>query len=116
MGFESRFGPDELPVRACQCGFCRAHGARTAADPEGRVRFEGMERDGSFYAGPFLPARFARKTMSLTHRLFGIRSCNETITGARGRPCLDLAIAQDEHVGHFLFLGIADLGVHAFAT
>ena len=43
-----------------------------------------VERDGSFYAGPFLPAHFARKTMSLTHRLFGIRSCNEVITGKRG--------------------------------
>src|SRR6187402_2015770 len=42
-----------------------------------------VERDGSFYAGPFLPAKFARKTMSLTHRLFGIRSCNEVITGKR---------------------------------
>ena len=46
----------------------------------------GVERDGSFYAGPFMPARFARKTMALTHRLFGIRSCNEVITGKRGRP------------------------------
>jgi len=42
-----------------------------------------VERDGSYYAGPFLPARFARKTMGLTHRLFGIRSCNEVITGNR---------------------------------
>jgi len=33
-----------------------------------------VERDGGFYAGPFLPAQFARKTMALTHRLFGIRS------------------------------------------
>src|SRR5262245_5256083 len=48
-----------------------------------------VERDGSFYAGPFLPATFARKTMSLTHKLFGIRSCNEVITGQRGRPCLE---------------------------
>src|SRR5436189_6235869 len=27
-----------------------------------------VERDGSYYAGPFMPARFARKTMALTHR------------------------------------------------
>src|SRR5437762_13157101 len=47
-----------------------------------------VERDGSFYAGPFLPAHSARKTMALTHRLFGMRSCNEVITGRRGRPCL----------------------------
>ena len=53
-----------------------------------------VERDGSFYAGPFLPARFARKTMSLTHRLFGIRSCNEVITGKRGRPCLEYDIKR----------------------
>jgi excinuclease ABC subunit C len=53
-----------------------------------------VERDGSFYAGPFLPATFARKTMALTHRLFGIRSCNETITGKRGRPCLEYDIKR----------------------
>jgi excinuclease ABC subunit C len=53
-----------------------------------------VERDGSFYAGPFLPAQFARKTMGLTHRLFGIRSCNEVITGRRGRPCLEYDIKR----------------------
>src|SRR6187200_2099471 len=56
-----------------------------------------VERDGSFYAGPFLPARFARKTMALTHRLFGIRSCNEVITGKRGPPCLDTICAPAEY-------------------
>ena len=53
-----------------------------------------VARDGNFYAGPFLPATFARKTMSLTHRLFGIRSCNEVITGKRGRPCLEYDIKR----------------------
>jgi excinuclease ABC subunit C len=53
-----------------------------------------VERDGNFYAGPFMPARFARKTMALTHRLFGIRSCNEVITGKRGRPCLEYDIKR----------------------
>src|SRR5204863_1100808 len=53
-----------------------------------------VERDGSYYAGPFLPAHFARKTMALTHRLFGIRSCNEVITGKRGRPCLEYDIKR----------------------
>jgi len=53
-----------------------------------------VARDGSFYAGPFLPATFARKTMALTHRLFGIRSCNEVITGKRGRPCLEYDIKR----------------------
>src|SRR5687767_1890410 len=53
-----------------------------------------VERDDHYYAGPFLPASLGRKTMSLTHRLFGIRSCNETITGARGRPCLEYDIKR----------------------
>jgi excinuclease ABC subunit C len=53
-----------------------------------------VERDGSYYAGPFMPARFARKTMALTHRLFGIRSCNEVITGKRARPCLEYDIKR----------------------
>ena len=53
-----------------------------------------VARDGNFYAGPFLPASFARKTMSLTHRLFGMRSCNEVINGKRGRPCLEYDIKR----------------------
>jgi excinuclease ABC subunit C len=48
-----------------------------------------VERDGNVYAGPFLPAKLARRTMALTHRLFGIRSCNEVITGQRPRPCIE---------------------------
>jgi excinuclease ABC subunit C len=53
-----------------------------------------VERDGSVYAGPFLPAQLARRTMGLTHRLFGVRSCNEIITGRRARPCLEYDIKR----------------------
>jgi excinuclease ABC subunit C len=53
-----------------------------------------VARDGHFYAGPFLPARLARRTMGLTHKLFGIRSCNEVITGDRARPCLEFDIKR----------------------
>jgi excinuclease ABC subunit C len=53
-----------------------------------------VERNGDFYAGPFLPAKIARRTMGLAHRLFGIRSCNEVITGQRGRPCLEYDIKR----------------------
>jgi len=31
--------PDQWAVRACQCNFCRAHGARTTSDAEASVRF-----------------------------------------------------------------------------
>ncbi len=53
-----------------------------------------VEKNGDFFAGPFLPAKLARRTMSLTHRLFGIRSCNEVITGDRPRPCLEYDIGR----------------------
>ncbi|MBP1635717.1 MAG: uvrC 2 [Acidobacteria bacterium] len=52
------------------------------------------ERDGNLYAGPFLPASLARRSISLAHRLFGLRSCNEDITGRRGRPCLEHEIGR----------------------
>jgi hypothetical protein len=32
-----------LPLRACQCSFCRLHGARSTSDPAGRVRFEARD-------------------------------------------------------------------------
>src|ERR671935_1240859 len=53
-----------------------------------------VEKDDHFYAGPFMPAKLGRRTMALTHRLFGIRSCNEVITGERGRPCLEYDIRR----------------------
>src|SRR6478672_3596546 len=53
-----------------------------------------VERDEHVYAGPFMPAALARKTMSLTHKLFGLRSCNEVITGERARPCLEYDIKR----------------------
>ena len=53
-----------------------------------------VEKTGDFYAGPFLPAKLARRTMTLSHHVFGIRSCNEVITGQRGRPCLEYDIKR----------------------
>ena len=53
-----------------------------------------VERNGDYFAGPFLPAKLARRTMGLTHKMFGIRSCNEVITGLRARPCLEYDIGR----------------------
>ena len=53
-----------------------------------------VARDGDLYAGPFLPATLARRTMSLSHKLFGLRSCSEVITGRRPRPCLEYDIKR----------------------
>jgi hypothetical protein len=35
--FESAIAPDQMDVRADQCGFCRRHGAKTVSDPAGRL-------------------------------------------------------------------------------
>src|SRR3954466_11288510 len=53
-----------------------------------------VDKTGDYYAGPFLPAKLARRTMALSHRMFGIRSCSETITGTRPRPCLEFDIKR----------------------
>ncbi len=53
-----------------------------------------VARDGDLYAGPFLPASLARRTITLSHKLFGLRSCNEVITGRRPRPCLEYDIKR----------------------
>ena len=53
-----------------------------------------VARDGNVYAGPFMPASVARRTMRLAHRLFGMRSCNEIIDGKRDRPCLEYDIKR----------------------
>ena len=67
----------------------------TTSEPFPRVLVaRSVEKGGDFYAGPFLPAKLARRTMSLAHRLFGIRSCNEVITGERSRPCLEYDIKR----------------------
>ena len=67
----------------------------TTSEPYPRVLIaRSVERDDDFYAGPFLPAKIARRTMTLAHRLFGIRSCNEVITGTRARPCLEYDIKR----------------------
>ncbi len=41
---ETRQDPRDLPLRACDCGFCRRHGARTISDPEGRARIGVQDR------------------------------------------------------------------------
>ena len=53
-----------------------------------------VTNDGDYFAGPFMPASLAWQTRSLSHKLFGIRSCREIINGQRGRPCLEYDIKR----------------------
>ena len=50
--------------------------------------------DGNAYGGQYIPASLGRRTAGLAHKLFGIRSCKETLNGRRPRPCLQHQIGR----------------------
>jgi excinuclease ABC subunit C len=50
--------------------------------------------DGNAYGGPYIPASLGRRTAGLVRKLFGIRSCRETLDGRRPRPCLQHQIGR----------------------
>jgi excinuclease ABC subunit C len=50
--------------------------------------------DGNVYGGPYIPASLGRRTAALVRKLFGIRSCKETLNGRRPRPCLQYQIKR----------------------
>jgi excinuclease ABC subunit C len=50
--------------------------------------------DGNAYGGPYIPASLGRRTGSLVRKLFGIRTCKETLDGKRPRPCLQYQIKR----------------------
>ncbi len=37
VSFETALAPETMEIRACQCSFCRRHGARTVTDPNGSL-------------------------------------------------------------------------------
>ena len=40
---------EDLPLRACQCGFCRRHGALTTSDPQGYLHIEAAPGSANRY-------------------------------------------------------------------
>jgi excinuclease ABC subunit C len=50
--------------------------------------------DGNAYGGPYIPASLGHKTAGLVRKVFGIRSCKETLNGQRPRPCLQYQIKR----------------------
>jgi excinuclease ABC subunit C len=53
-----------------------------------------VAEDGNAYGGPYIPAKLGRRTASMVHRIFGVRSCKETLNGRRPRPCLQYQIKR----------------------
>jgi excinuclease ABC subunit C len=50
--------------------------------------------DGNAYGGPYIPASLGRRTASVVHKVFGVRSCREALNGRRPRPCLQYQIQR----------------------
>jgi excinuclease ABC subunit C len=50
--------------------------------------------DKNAYGGPYIPALLGRKTARVIHKVFGVRSCKETLNGRRPRPCLQYDIGR----------------------
>lgn len=53
-----------------------------------------IQRDGSLYFGPYLPASLARRTIDLINRTFQLRTCDIEIDGRLPRPCLEYHIKR----------------------
>ena len=43
--FTTDVAPEELPMRECQCSFCRKHGVRTVTDPAGQVTIDVRDKE-----------------------------------------------------------------------
>ena len=43
--FDATARVEALGLRACQCSFCRAHGARTTSDPDGEIRISVRDKE-----------------------------------------------------------------------
>jgi len=67
----------------------------TTADESPRIRFHrGPRSQPGRYFGPYPGVTAVRETLSLIHRLFGLRSCEDSVFRNRTRPCLQYQIKR----------------------
>jgi hypothetical protein len=78
--------PDGWSIRACQCSFCRAHGALSTSDPAGKIEFRGAGSGAlnryrfGLHVTDFLLCRecgvYIGAVMETPHGVFGIININ----------------------------------------
>lgn len=92
LRFETAVAPAALQRRACQCSFCRAHGALTISDPDGALRVDAK-------ADALVRYRFGLKTADFFYLRAMRGLCRRRVRGRRGcvgdrerecaaRPCI----------------------------
>ncbi|MCF7223411.1 GFA family protein [Marilutibacter chinensis] len=119
--FSTRLDPAAIGPRACDCSFCRKHGAAYVSDPDGRLRIAVSEaaallsyRQGSGAARFQLCARCG-VLVAVTHehdrRLFGAVNAgcldDPVALGAPGTASPQL-LGPEEKVGRWLQLWVPD--------
>ena len=73
---ETALALTQLPLRACQCSFCRLHGARSTSDASGHIRFD------------------VRDASRLTRYRFGLRTADFLICSQCGTSSSVLALTM----------------------
>lgn len=61
------------------------------------IRTRRVEKDGSLYFGPYLPAALADRTVALVNREFQLRTCSDEVYAIyqrAGRPCMEYQIKR----------------------
>ena len=56
-----------------------------------------LDKDGSFYFGPYLPGNLADRTVTLVNREFQLRTCSDEVFDVykrAGRPCMEYQIKR----------------------
>jgi hypothetical protein len=85
VSFETALSPGELEVRACQCSFCRRHGAKTVTDAGGRLVISAED-------GALVRYRFGLRTADfLLCRTCGVYVAAVISDGAEERATLNAA-------------------------
>jgi hypothetical protein len=85
VSFETALSPNELEVRACQCSFCRRHGAKTVTDAAGRLAISAQD-------GALARYRFGLRTADfLICRTCGVYVAAVISDGAGERATLNVS-------------------------
>lgn len=95
--FETAKGPVDLGVRACQCDFCRRHGAKNISDAQGEIKIEASADDVRRYT-------FALRTCDF---LF-CKSCGVYIGAVIGADADKRATLNAAGLGLSDFMGIEE--------
>ena len=103
LAFFSDIDPRLLKIRACQCSFCRKHGARAVSDPDGLLLLRIADREKT------ISYRFAHRTASfLMCGVCGVPVAAITNGGEKRGIVQVNAITENQSFGHAVAVDYCD--------